>query len=1012
MNVPSESKVRQLFELVMTKLPAERNAFLERICGSEFEMFQRVAALVEAQENIGDFLSEPTGGVPDLTPPELEADEKTGSTLGAFTLVRPIGEGGMGTVWLAEQFEPVKRKVALKVIKLGMDTEEVIKRFDAERQALALMDHPNIAKVLEAGSTPEGRPYFVMELVRGVPIDEFCAANELSTRERIELFIRVCQAIQHAHQKGIIHRDIKPNNVLVSRHDGEAVPKVIDFGIAKATGAELAQRTMLTEAQQIVGTPEYMSPEQVEMTGVDIDTRSDIYSLGVLLYELLTGTRPFDAKELFEKGLLEMIRVIKEEEPPRPSTRVNSLGDTARTTAAQQQVSDTRSLSSRLRGDLDWIVMKCLAKERDRRYETASGLAADLRRHLDDEPVMAGPPSAKYRLQKFVRRNRAQVVAGSVVLAALVLGIAGTTWGMFRAQDAESDTARELVRANEIKRFMGGMLTSVSPREIQLMDTELMRRILDDSAKRIDEGGIEDEMIAAELDAIIGGAYYDIGRFRDADRHQRRAWETRARRLEDDHPQTLASAHRLAEVAVDLGEMGEARSLAEATLESRKRVLGANHEDTIQSMVQLGRIYFYLNIERRVPEFPALAQATYDTAVENLGPDHAHALRALRILIMMHGGSGNLREQERLTPKLHAGYLRVLGPTHPDTITAIGMLAKQRGRHGRTEECIQMYQESIDALDKLYGKGSRLAASTAGDLANRLIYLGRYAEAERILAARFDSKTLTETESTSRILGFERLARAYMRQGKFIEALAIAEPLLVANNKATGGHGHHAMDIAILLTLCYEATGEFEKARPFRKHWQAELVPGRGGEKAGHGHGGGHSAPQEQGATQEHGAKPEAHGKPEANGKPEAHGKQDEHGEPAAHEEHDKQPGHGERAEEKEKETHKAPAPHRSPIAEFFTAMSLLAPNSPELHDPQLAKKFATRGVAGDEHAGGFQLWELLEALSLAQHYCGEHAEAAKTAERALLLVSAKADEIIRIRYRKQIAQFKAAAGN
>ncbi len=364
------------------------------------------------------------------------ASEAPGDRIDRYKLLQQIGEGGCGVVYMAEQTEPVRRRVALKVIKLGMDTRQVIGRFEAERQALALMDHPNIAKVFDAGATGTGRPYFVMELVKGIRITDYCDQNHLSTRQRLDLFTQVCQAIQHAHQKGIIHRDIKPSNILVTLHDGVPVPKVIDFGIAKATEQPLTEKTVFTALGQFMGTPAYMSPEQAELSGLDIDTRSDIYALGVLLYELLTGRTPFDAKELWQAGLDEMRRRIREEEPVRPSTRLSTMTDADLTQVAQHRQSEPAKLTRFLRGDLDWIVMKCLEKDRTRRYETANGLATDLRRHLDNEPVLACPPSATYRFQKLVRRNKLGFAAVSAVAAALVIGLGIAAWQVFEKTKA------------------------------------------------------------------------------------------------------------------------------------------------------------------------------------------------------------------------------------------------------------------------------------------------------------------------------------------------------------------------------------------------------------------------------------------------------------------------------------------------------------------------------------------------------------------------------------------------
>src|SRR5262245_29589585 len=378
---------------------------------------------------------------------ETPIHENPGTLIGRYKLLEKIGEGGFGAVYVAEQREPVKRRVALKIIKLGMDTRHVVARFEAERQALALMDHPNIAKVLDAGATETGRPYFVMELVRGIPITQYCDENRLSADERLKLFLLVCQAIQHAHQKGIIHRDIKPSNILLTVNDGVPVPKVIDFGIAKATQGVLTDKTIYTQFQQFIGTPAYMSPEQADMTSLDIDTRSDIYALGVLLYELLVGKTPFDGKELLMSGLDEMRRTIREKEPIRPSTRLDSLMGDERTTTAKRRGAEMTKLTAMLRGDLDWIVMKCLEKDRTRRYETANGLAADVHRFLKQEPVIARPPTVSYRFQKMVRRNKLAFAAASAVTLALIAGLGFSIWSYLREREAHASEAAQRLAA-------------------------------------------------------------------------------------------------------------------------------------------------------------------------------------------------------------------------------------------------------------------------------------------------------------------------------------------------------------------------------------------------------------------------------------------------------------------------------------------------------------------------------------------------------------------------------------
>jgi eukaryotic-like serine/threonine-protein kinase len=421
--------------------PQERAAFLRGACGEDHTLRRQVESLLAAHEETGPFLpTEPA----DQTVQEAPA-EGPGSVIGRYKLLQQIGEGGMGMVYMAEQTAPVIRKVALKIIRLGMDTRQVVARFEAERQALALMDHPNIAKVLDAGATDTGRPYFVMELVRGIPITEYCDKNHLSASQRLELFIPVCQAIQHAHQKGIIHRDIKPSNILVTLHDGQPLPMVIDFGIAKAVHQRLTEKTLYTNFAQMIGTPAYMSPEQAEMSKLDVDTRTDIYALGVLLYELLTGTTPFSSKELLDAGFGAMQRILAEQEPPRPSTRLSTMQQAQRTSVALNRRMEVSALARLFQGDLDWIVMKCLEKERGRRYETASALAADLQRHLHSEPVAARPPTAAYRLQKAIRRNRVAFAAGGAVMLALVLGFAAAAWQAVRATNAEREqvTLRE-----------------------------------------------------------------------------------------------------------------------------------------------------------------------------------------------------------------------------------------------------------------------------------------------------------------------------------------------------------------------------------------------------------------------------------------------------------------------------------------------------------------------------------------------------------------------------------------
>jgi non-specific serine/threonine protein kinase/serine/threonine-protein kinase len=525
--------------------PNERAAFLAHACAGQ----PKLRAAVEAR--LAAHLSAPAPAEPETaaSPPVRPAPEATAAytppeirpgavIAGRYQLLHRLGEGGMGEVWVAKQEEPVKRKVALKLIKAGMDSRAVVARFEQERQALALMDHPNIARVLDGGLTEQRRPYFVMELVNGTPLTRFCDEQRLSIRGRLELFVPICQAVQHAHQKGIVHRDLKPSNILVSFGDGKPIARVIDFGLAKATGGKLTDESLSTEFGAVLGTLDYMAPEQAGLTAQDVDTRADIYSLGVILYELLTGLRPFD--RLRQTEFYEAIRLLREEAPPRPSTRL-ATNESLPSLASVRQT-EPRKLTSLLRGELDWVVMKCLEKERGRRYETVNGLTRDVERYLANEPVEACPPSARYRLGKLVRRNQGKVLAGALLLLALVAGIVGTSWGLWRAQ-------RRLAQIEKATDLLATIFEELDPRAEEKEGKALRLLLgerLEQAARQLEGEAIADPLTVARLQNILGESLRSLGHAVPAVELLEKAARTRQALLGDDHPDTLTCRNNLA----------------------------------------------------------------------------------------------------------------------------------------------------------------------------------------------------------------------------------------------------------------------------------------------------------------------------------------------------------------------------------------------------------------------------------------------------------------------------------
>ncbi len=775
MNVDAE-RIKELFARALgKKSPAEREGYLAEACQGEPELLQQLNSLLRANEQAGDFLAQTV-----KIPPSEFVDEP-GTLIGRFKLLEKIGEGGFGLVYMAEQQEPVQRKVALKIIKAGMDTREVIARFEAERQALALMDHPNIAKVLDGGATQAGRPYFVMELVRGIRITDYCDQNNLSTAERLKLFIRVCQAVQHAHQKGVIHRDIKPSNVLVTLHDGEPVPKVIDFGVAKALGQKLTEKTLFTGFAQMIGTPAYMSPEQAEMSGLDIDTRSDIYSLGVLLYELLTGVTPFDRETFAKAALDEIRRMIRETEPPKPSTRLRTLG--AKLTAvAKQRHTEPAVLSRLLQGDLDWIAMKCLEKDRTRRYETANALAEDIERHLHLEPVAACPPSALYRLGKNVRRNKVAFAAGSAVAASLLIGLTLSTVLFFKERAASQRSLQEKRRADEeaavaaaISEFLQkDLLSHAAPASNSEEKSEpdlKVRSLLDRASQKIEGRFFKQPLVEAGLRGTLARAYHNLGDYGVQERHGARALNIYRQELGETNAQTLAAAGGLGDAKRHLGQTSEAVRLLKHTLDNQQRAMGWYNTNTFYTRNVLALSY----CEAGQPKAgQAVLEEGLRLAKVNPGPESEVFADLLSNLSRILAQTGNWPEAETKFHQALAIQRKLHGPESLNVARELRNFAVSLNNSRRPSEAESAFRQSLDLTRRVLGQECLEVASAMRDLAFCLAHQGRFSEAEPILNDVLASQIKLQGEmhlETARAL--EDLARTLRDEGKFAQSATL-----------------------------------------------------------------------------------------------------------------------------------------------------------------------------------------------------------------------------------------------
>ncbi|MEM9065902.1 MAG: serine/threonine-protein kinase [Planctomycetota bacterium] len=751
--------IDKLTERAMS-VPAEsRRAMLEEACGGDTDVLDEIWELVGAEVTPEE--------LSDVSPPIATSigREALPDQIGPYKVLERLGEGGFGVVYLAQQTQPVRRKVALKIIKPGMDSSAVLARFEAEFQALALMDHPSVAHVYDGGSTPEGRPYFAMELVKGVPITDFCDRHQMGLRARVELMIKVCEAVQHAHSKAVIHRDLKPSNILVEEGDSGPSPKVIDFGVAKALSQRLTERTLHTEIGQMIGTPEYMSPEQAEHSLLDVDTRSDVYSLGVVLYELLVGRTPFDPLVMRTAGYAEIQRIIRETDPQRPSTRITQASRrgpaagaaNANTAIAQARRTDPTQLSKLLERDLDWIVLKCLEKDRDRRYETASALATDLRRYLDDETVLAGAPSVSYKVSKFVRRNRGPVIAAGVVSASLLIATGVSTAAAVVAYQAQQDAEE---RAEELQLVADFQVSQLRGLDAQQLGVGIRSTILDSVPEQsfsvatdaigpvnftnVALATLQDGILAQSIEAIdrdfadrpilhagmlqtAALTLRDLGLLGAALDPQQRALQIRRDRKGNDDRDTLRSIDWMGVLRQLRGETTEAESLLTEALERRRALFGDLDEDTLLSVSNLGVLY---RSQRQLAEAEPLMREALDGRRQTLGEEHPDTLVSLNNLALLMTDLARPEEAEVMFREGVDLSRRILAEDDPERFTSLTHLGELLVNLGRLNEAEPYLREALEGRVRLLGDAHHSTLSAKSNMAVLLEQLGRLDDAE------------------------------------------------------------------------------------------------------------------------------------------------------------------------------------------------------------------------------------------------------------------------------------------
>jgi serine/threonine protein kinase/tetratricopeptide (TPR) repeat protein len=799
-----------LFSSALALPEAERAHFLDRACGADRALRARIDDLLAGVQTAENFILPVLADTSRSAPLEWSDEYADGESIGPYTLLHQIGEGGCGVVYLAEQSLPLPRQVALKIIKLGMDTRAVVGRFQAERQVLAMMDHPGIAKVFDAGSTPAGRPYFVMELVRGIKITDYCAQCRLTLAERIRLFIQVCHAIQHAHSKGVIHRDIKPSNILVTLHEGAPLAKVIDFGVAKATQGLAGDHTEFTAFNQFVGTPAYMSPEQTYPGSGAVDAQSDIYGLGVLLYELLTGCLPFQGNASSDSQIAAIKQRIRGDEPQRPSFKLRSLSAEQASQTGVRFRSSVAQLSKHLHGELDWIILRCLEKEPARRYASATELAQDLERHLRNEPVLARPQTAVYALTKFARRHRAIVSMFAVFILLLVGSTIVSTWLAVRARQAEQRAQTEAASREQVINFLrDDLLAQAGPDEQPEPDVKL-RTVLDRAAAKARERFASEPLLEANVQQTLATTYDALGAYDTAREHHERALELRREHLGEDHPDTLRSLASLVSIMIAESSYEEAEPLAQETLDRMTRVLGAEHHETL---AHAGNVALLLYQRGKFEDMAALLRRILPIQQRSLGEAHEETLATMNNLAIAYRNQGKYREAAQLHAQELAICRKAFGPEHPDTLTSMNNLANAESELGQFDDALALNRGAFEISRRIAGEDHPETLILRHNLALNHRERGDLETAERMQTDTVErSRRAIGPNHTNTLRAEGLLASIYRDRGK-LDAAAALQASVIEHATQTYGPDHPLAIInATNLAETYQQQGKISQA--------------------------------------------------------------------------------------------------------------------------------------------------------------------------------------------------------